>query len=65
MTVKELIEELQKVENKNLKVVIQGIDPTDYIYFNEIEGIEVKNCGIDLGTDFIFRRRLVLDGGMF
>ena len=70
MTVKELIEELQKVENKNLKVVIQGIDPTlrsDYVYFHEIEDkdIEVKNCGIDLGDEFIFRRRLVLDGGMF
>jgi hypothetical protein len=65
MTVKELIEELQKVENKNLKVVIQGVDPTDYVYFNGIENIEVKNCGFDLGDEFIFRRRLVLDGGMF
>ena len=36
MTVKELIEELQKVENKNLKVVVQGYDPTDWVYNNEV-----------------------------
>jgi hypothetical protein len=43
MTVKELIEELQKVENKNLKVVVQGYDPTDWIYNNEVEGVGVQN----------------------
>ena len=67
MTVKELIEELEKVENKNLKVVVTGIDPTDYVYVNRIEktDINVENVGIDTGDDFIFRRRLVISGGMF
>jgi hypothetical protein len=45
MTVKELIEELEKVENKNLKVVVTGIDHTDYVYVNRIEktDIDVEN----------------------
>ncbi len=33
MTVQELINELEKVKNKNLKVVIQGCDPTDWVYY--------------------------------
>ena len=37
MTVKELIKELEKVKNKELEIVIQGTDPTDYVYYNEIE----------------------------
>ena len=67
MTVKELIEELEKVENKNLKVVVTGMDPTDYVYVNRIEktDINVENVGIDTGDDFIYRRRLVISGGMF
>ena len=67
MTVKELIEELEKVENKNLKVVVTGMDPTDYVYVNRIEktDINVENVGIYTGDDFIFRRRLVISGGMF
>ena len=67
MTVKELIEELEKVENKNLKVVVTGMDPTDYVYVNRIEktDINVENVGIDTGDDFIYRRRLVISGGLF
>jgi hypothetical protein len=62
MTVKELIEELQKVENKNLKVVVQGYDPTDWIYNNEVEGVGVQNV---YDEEIGFRRRFVIDGGMF
>ena len=67
MTVQELIEELQKVENKNLKVVVTGMDPTDFVYVNRIEktDVNVENVGIDTGDDFIYRRRLVINGGMF
>ncbi len=36
MTVKELIEELEKVKNKNLKVVVRGCDPTDWVYHNPL-----------------------------
>jgi len=62
MTVKELIEELQKVENKNLKVVVQGYDPTDWIYNNEVEGVGVQNV---YDEEIGYRRRFVIDGGMF
>ena len=43
MTVQELINELEKVKNKNLKVVIQGVDPTDWVYNNEIVDIGEQN----------------------
>ena len=62
MTVKELIEELQKVENKNLKVVVQGYDPTDWVYNNEVEGVGVQNV---YDEEIGFRSRFVIDGGMF
>ena len=62
MTVKELIEELQKVENKNLKVVVRGVDPTDWVYNNEIEDVSVENV---FDEEIGYRRRLVIDGGMF
>jgi hypothetical protein len=63
MTVQDLINELQKVENKNLKVVIRGTDPTDYTYNNDIEDCEVGNVYYeDLDG---YRRRFIIDGGMF
>jgi hypothetical protein len=62
MTVQELINELEKVKNKNLKVVIQGVDPTDWVYNNEIEGIGEKNV---YDEEIGYRRRFVIDGGMF
>lgn len=65
MTVKELIEVLEKVENKNLKVVVTGMDPTEYIYVNSIEehDVNVENCYYE-GEGY-YRRRLVINGGMF
>jgi hypothetical protein len=62
MTVQELINELIKVENKNLKVVVQGCDPTDYTYYNDVEGVGVENVYDD---EIGYRRRFVIDGGMF
>jgi len=43
MTIKELIEVLEKVENKDLEVVVQVTDPTDWEYNNEIEFTEVQS----------------------
>lgn len=37
MTVKELIEQLQQVENQDIEVVIKGTDPTGWEYYNDIE----------------------------
>ncbi len=67
MTVQELINELEKVKNKNLKVVVRGTDPTDFVYINdlEIEDVSVGNAFYDMGDDYKIRRRLILDGGMF
>jgi len=67
MTVKELIKVLEKVENKNLKVVVKGIDPTDYVYVNRIDkdDIDVENICIPVEDSYIIRRRLVINGGMF
>ena len=62
MTVKELIEELQKVENKNLKIVVRGIDPTDWVYNNEVEDVGVRNV---YDEEIGYRKRFVIDGGMF
>ena len=62
MTVQELINELEKVKNKNLKVVVQGCDPTDWIYNNEVEGVGEQNVYDDV---IGYRRRFVIDGGMF
>ena len=63
MTVQDLINELNKVENKNLKVVVQGCDPTDYTYYNEVEGVGRERV-YDEGIDE-YRYRFVIDGGMF
>ncbi len=45
MTVKELIKVLEKVENQNLKVVVKGVDPTDWVYINMVdeEDVNVEN----------------------
>jgi hypothetical protein len=62
MTVQDLINELNKVENKNLKVVVQGCDPSDWVYNNDVEGVGVQNVyDVEIG----WRRRFVIDGGMF
>lgn len=63
MTVQELINELEKVENKNLKIVIRGTDPTDYQYNNDIEGLGVENVYYEWLDGY--RRRFVIDGGCF
>ena len=64
MTVKELIEVLEKVENKNLKIVVKGMDPTDWVYVNRIDegDVNVENVYDD---EIGYRRRLVINGGMF
>ena len=36
MTVKELIEELEKVENKNLQIRIHGTGPDGWTYYNAV-----------------------------
>ena len=65
MTVKELIKVLEKVENKNLKVVIRGEDPSDYVYFKNIEGVKVGNVYYEGLEEYKIRKRVIIDGGVF
>jgi hypothetical protein len=64
MTVQELIDDLLTVKDKSIEVVIQGVDPTDYVYYNEIE-----DCGCDevlLSEDDDEETKVfIIDGGMF
>ncbi len=43
MTIQELIEKLQKVENKSIEVVVQVTDPTNWEYNNPVEFTEVQS----------------------
>jgi len=64
MTVKQLIKQLEKVKNKELEVVVQGTDPTDYIYYNEIEMLGVEK--VYLSEDDDKKTKVyIIDGGMF
>jgi hypothetical protein len=64
MKVKELIEQLQTL-NPELKVVIKGTDPTDYDFFNNING-KVKEKNVFLGEEEEIKTKVVvIDGGMF
>ncbi len=63
MTVQELINELQKVKHKHLEVVIKGSDPTDWVYHNDIEDVEVANVYHEELDGY--RRRVVIDAGCF
>jgi hypothetical protein len=65
MTVKELIKMLEKVENKNLKVVIRGEDPSDYVYFKNIEGVKVGKVYYEGLEEYKIRKRVIIDGGVF
>lgn len=77
MTVKELIEQLQQIENQDIEVVIKGTGPDEWIYMNEIEDIKqtytmmVEDEGLvevdedDVDEDDNVIQVLVIDGGMF
>lgn len=64
MTVKELIKELEKVKNKDLEIVIQGTDPTDYVYYNEIEMLGVDKVYLSEDDDKK-TKVFIIDGGDF
>jgi hypothetical protein len=66
MTVQELINELQKVENKNLRIRIHGDGPDGWTYYNEVEYTD--ECVIYEDDDILggkYRKRFVISGGMF
>ena len=62
MTVNELIKVLEKVKDKEIEVVIQVTDPTDWTYYNDIEGLGVEKvhlCEDDDKKTKVF----IIDGG--
>jgi hypothetical protein len=74
MTVQELINELNKVENKDIEVIVRGTDPTDWTYNNSIDSCEVEKVYFededyeideDNEDDELGRECFVIDGGLF
>ena len=65
MTVKKLIEQLSKL-NPDLDVLIHGTDPTDYDYYNDVEG-KVKEHNLYLPENFYLKKTkvVIIDGGCF
>ena len=64
MTVNELIKRLERVKDKELEVIIQGIDPTDWTYYNEIENIGVEKVYLREDDDKK-TKVFIIDGGEF
>jgi hypothetical protein len=64
MTVKELIKKLEKVKDKDLEVIVQGIDPTDYIYYNDVDSVGVEKVYLSEDDDEE-TKVFIIDGGMF
>jgi hypothetical protein len=64
MTVKELIKKLEKVKDKDMDVIVQGIDPTDYIYYNDVDGVGVEKVYLSEDDDEE-TKVFIIDGGMF
>jgi len=80
MTVKELIEELSKF-NLETEVRIEGVDPTDWRYVNEILGVELGEKDFEEYNDEDFEldedgdpdidmlkessKVVIINGGMF
>jgi len=69
MTVRELIEELEKVENKNLYIRIHGTGPDGWTYYNDLEycSKEVVFEEFNFEGELVnqYRTRFVISGGMF
>jgi hypothetical protein len=64
MTVKELIKELEKVKDKNIEVIVQGVDPTDWTYYNDVEDVGVEKVYLSEDDDDK-TKVFIIDGGMF
>mgnify|MGYP003352665827 CR=1 FL=1 len=64
MTVQELINRLNRVKDKSLDVIIQGTDPTDWFYYNEIESCRVDKVLLS-DDDEDETKVFLIDGGSF
>ena len=64
MTVNELIKLLEKVKDKEVEVIIQGIDPTEYVYYNDIENLGIEKVYLSEDDDKK-TKVFIIDGGEF
>ena len=62
MTVNELIKRLERVKDKEIEVLIQVIDPTDWTYHNEIENAGIKKVYLSEDDDEK-TKVFIIDGG--
>jgi len=65
MTVQQLIDTLEQVQNKSLQVVISGTDHTDFLYHNTITEEDIVERNVFEEDRDQYRRRLVINGGQF
>jgi predicted nicotinamide N-methyase len=65
MTVQQLIDTLEQVQNKGLQVVISGTDHTDFLYHNTITEEDIVERNVFEEDRDQYRRRLVINGGQF
>ena len=62
MTVKELIKKLEKVKDRDIEVIVQSTDPTDWIYNNSVEYVGVDKVYLD--ESYTKKTKVfVIDGG--
>ena len=64
MAVNELIKVLEKVKDKEVEVIIQGIDPTEYVYYNDIENLGIEKVYLSEDDDKK-TKVFIIDGGEF
>jgi hypothetical protein len=64
MTVNELIKRLERVKDKEVEVLIQGIDPTEYVYYNNIENLGIEKVYLSEDDDKK-TKVFIIDGGEF
>jgi hypothetical protein len=62
MTVKELIKKLEKVKDRDIEVIVQCTDPTDWTYNNSVEYVGVDKVYLD--DSYTKKTKVfIIDGG--
>ena len=62
MTVNELIKVLEKVKDKEIEVLIHVVDPTEYVYYNNIENLGIEKVYLSEDDDKK-TKVFIIDGG--
>jgi len=79
MTIKELIAQLEQIENKDMNIIIMGTDHTDYTYYNgveetrtallcvngDIDEYEIDPYDIDIDGEMEIQEAFIIDAGNF